>query len=90
MIGVGGSTRYLTKHANLVARLLKPGGYSPEELVRGLAPYVGDPDYDIAGFHIYTFNQVQSTEDWRRRMLELERTGSGIGQPQRDRGGRVG
>ena len=88
-IGVGGSTRYLTKHANLVARLLKPGGYSPEELVRGLAPNVGDPDYDIAGFHIYTFNQVQSTEDWRRRMLQLERTGSGIGQPQRDRGQRV-
>jgi methylenetetrahydrofolate reductase (NADPH) len=89
-IGVGGSTRFLTKHANLVTRLLKPGGYSPEELVRGLAPYVGDRDYDITGFHIYTFNQVQSTEDWRRQMLELEQTGSGVGPSQRDRGGRVG
>ena len=89
-IGVGGSTRFLTKHANLVTRFLRPGGYNPEELVRGLAPYVGDRDYDIAGFHIYTFNQVQSTEEWRRRMLELGRTGDGLGPPRIDREGRVG
>ena len=78
-IGVGGSTRFLTKHTNLVSRLLKPGGYSPEELVRGLAPYVGDRDWGIAGFHLYTFNQVKSTEEWRRRMLSLERDASGVG-----------
>jgi methylenetetrahydrofolate reductase (NADH) len=78
-IGVGDSTRFLTRHTDLVARLLKPGGYSPEALVRGVAPYVGDRDYDIAGFHIYTFNQVESTEKWRRGMLDLEQAGSRVG-----------
>jgi methylenetetrahydrofolate reductase (NADPH) len=78
-IGVGDSTRFLTNHTNLVARFLKPGGYNPEGLVRGLAPYVGERDCDIAGFHAYTFNQVQSTEEWRRSMLGLERAGSGVG-----------
>ncbi len=85
-IGVGDSTRFLAKHSNLVARFITPGGYSPEELVTGLAPYFGDRDYDIAGFHIYTFNQVESTEEWRRRMLNLERVGSGVGP--RYKGGR--
>ncbi len=61
-IGVGDSARFLTKHTNLVTRFLKPGGYSPDELVKELAPYVGDQNYNIAGFHIYTFNQVESTE----------------------------
>jgi methylenetetrahydrofolate reductase (NADPH) len=78
-IGVGDSARFLTKHTNLVARFLKPGGYDPEGLVRWLAPYVGERDCDIAGLHIYTFNQVQSTEEWRRSMLDLERAGSGVG-----------
>jgi methylenetetrahydrofolate reductase (NADPH) len=89
-IGVGDSTRFLTKHANLVTRFLKPGGYSPERLVKELAPYVGDRNYGIVGFHIYTFNQVQSTEEWRRGLLGLERAGSGVGPPQKERRGQVG
>ncbi len=87
-IGVGDSTRFLTKHTDLVSRFLKPGGYSPEGLVRGLAPHVGNRG--IAGFHIYTFNQVESTERWRRRMLDLELAGSGVGPPQGDCGGQAG
>jgi hypothetical protein len=34
-----------------------------------LDPYAGDAHYDIAGLHLYTFNQVESTEQWRQRML---------------------
>jgi methylenetetrahydrofolate reductase (NADPH) len=72
-IGVGDSARFLRKHSGLVvsliADLLRFGGYSPDGLVRELAPYVGDRDYGIAGFHFYTFNQVESTEGWRRQML---------------------
>lgn len=89
-IGVGDSTRFLTKHANLVTRFLKPGGYSPEELVEALAPYLGDRAYDIAGFHIYAFNQVQSTEQWRRQMLGLERAERSVGPPRKVGGRRVG
>ncbi len=65
-IGVGDSVRFLAKHANIVASLLKPG-YNPDTLVEELAPYVGDRAHNIAGFHVYTFNQVESTEKWRRR-----------------------
>lgn len=70
-IGVGDSARFLAKHTNLVTRFLKPGGYGPDGLVKELAPYVGDRDYNIAGFHIYTFNQVESTEKWRQQMQSL-------------------
>jgi methylenetetrahydrofolate reductase (NADPH) len=71
-IGVGDSARFLTKYTNVLTRLLKPGGYSPDELVKKLAPYVGDREYNIAGFHIYTFNQVESTEKWRQQMLSFD------------------
>ena len=81
-IGVGDSARFLTKHTNLVTRFLKPGGYSPDELVKELAPYVGDQNYNIAGFHIYTFNQVESTEKWRRKILNFEQADRAVGTPQ--------
>jgi methylenetetrahydrofolate reductase (NADPH) len=68
-VGVGDSVRFLKKQAGLVGILLKPGGYSPDGLVGTLAPYAGDKHYDIAGLHLYTFNQVESTEQWRQRML---------------------
>ncbi len=81
-IGVGDSARFLTKHTNLVTRFLKPGGYSPDELVKELAPYVGEWDYNIAGFHVYTFNQVEATEKWRRKILGLEQADSTVGTQQ--------
>jgi methylenetetrahydrofolate reductase (NADPH) len=68
-IGVGDSTRFLKKQTGLVSRLVKPGGYRPDELVESLAPYFGDERYGLAGFHINTFNQAQSTESWRLEML---------------------
>jgi methylenetetrahydrofolate reductase (NADPH) len=68
-VGVGDSVRFLKKQAGLVGMLLKPGGYSPDELVERLVPYAGDEHFDIAGVHLYTFNQVQRTEQWRQRML---------------------
>jgi methylenetetrahydrofolate reductase (NADPH) len=68
-VGVGDSVRFLKKQAGLVGMLLKPGGYSPDEMVERLVPYAGDEHFDIAGLHLYTFNQVQRTENWRQRML---------------------
>jgi methylenetetrahydrofolate reductase (NADPH) len=67
-IGVGGSADFLNKHSNWFVRLL-PGGYSPDDLVRELGPYLGDPDSGVEGFHIYTFNEVEKTEAWRQEML---------------------
>ena len=77
-IGVGDSARFLTKYTNVLARFLKPGGYNPDELAKELAPYIGDRAYNIVGFHIYTFNQVENTEKWRRQILGLERARSTV------------
>ena len=48
-------------------RLLRPGGYRPDGLLEGLVPRIADPLADIRAIHLYTFNQVESTEAWRRR-----------------------
>jgi methylenetetrahydrofolate reductase (NADPH) len=69
-IGIGASVRYLRKQRGPLGRLMLHGGYSPDHLVRTLAPHVGDPDYSIRGFHINTFNQIEGTEWWRRGMLD--------------------
>jgi methylenetetrahydrofolate reductase (NADPH) len=80
-VGVGDSVRFLRKQSGLVGMLLKPGGYSPDELVERLVPYAGDRHYDIAGLHLYTFNQVESTEQWRQWMLGPQKA-SGAGALQ--------
>lgn len=69
-IGVGDSMRFLSKHTRLIGRLVRPGGYSPDALVLGLAPTLARAQAGILGFHVYTFNHVKSTEEWRRDMLE--------------------
>jgi len=79
-VGVGDSVRFLKKQAGVVGMLLKPGGYSPDDLVERLAPYSGDEHYNIVGLHLYTFNQVEGTERWRQRMLGYEKI-SGTGAP---------
>jgi methylenetetrahydrofolate reductase (NADPH) len=68
-IGVGPSARFLTKSKGLTGRLVRPGGYSPDALILGLAPLLGDPAANVHGFHVYTFNAIESTERWRLEML---------------------
>jgi hypothetical protein len=36
---------------------------------------------DIVGLHLYTFNQVEGTEQWRQRMLGPKKA-SGTGAPR--------
>jgi len=69
-IGVGSSIRFLSHHTSLLGKLVRPGGYAPDELIRQLTPTILDPEAAIQGFHIYTFNQVGTTEAWRQQMLE--------------------
>jgi methylenetetrahydrofolate reductase (NADPH) len=68
-IGVGQSARFLKTHLRLVGEMAKPGGYSPDELLLGLAPHLDDERLNISGFHIYTFNQLHTTDRWRSGML---------------------
>lgn len=68
-IGLGESARFLKKYGNRFVRFFLPGGYNPDRLIRGLTPSFADPQSDIRGFHIYTFNEVGKTEAWRREKL---------------------
>lgn len=64
-IGIGDSRRFLSKNFRLLGRLVRPGGFSPDGLLEGLATLIADPEADIRDLHVYTFNQVESTEAWR-------------------------
>jgi len=69
-IGVGDSLRYLKNRGKIAARLLKSKTYRPDGLLLKLAPYLADPFYNISGHHIYCFNQVERTEQWRHEFLD--------------------
>ncbi len=68
-IGVGESTRFVRRQGGLVTRLLLHGRYGPGSLIERLTPQLGDPRNRIAGFHVYTFNELATTERWRREAL---------------------
>ncbi|MEU3613768.1 5,10-methylenetetrahydrofolate reductase [Streptomyces sp. NPDC006872] len=69
-IGVGESTRFLTKHASWFLRFATPGGYSPERLLARAEGALTAPSAGVAGLHLFTFNQIAETEAWRRAVLE--------------------
>lgn len=68
-IGVGQSVRFLRSHASTLARIAAPGGYSPERFLQRSARYLADPELNVAGLHLFTFNQVAETEAWRQDLL---------------------
>jgi len=68
-IGVGNSLRYLKNHGKIAAKLLKAKDYRPDDLLLELGPYLADRELNIAGHHIYCFNQVAIAEQWRQEFL---------------------
>jgi methylenetetrahydrofolate reductase (NADPH) len=77
-IGIADSARYLKKNRKLVGRLLTPGKYGPDALLEGMAPAFADPSANVTLLHIFTFNQIEATVTWQRRMLEaLDAVGTG-------------
>jgi methylenetetrahydrofolate reductase (NADPH) len=69
-VGLGESARFLKKYGNWFVRFFLPGGYSPDRLVGGLTPLFMDPESNVRGFHVYTFNEVSKTEAWRCEKLD--------------------
>ena len=69
-IGVGESTRFLAKHKGTFARLAAPGGFTGERFLEKVAPAMSAPDTLVEGLHVFTFNQVPATVEWRRTLLE--------------------
>ena len=69
-IGVKDTGRFLSKNVRFVSELVTSGGiYRPAGLLEKLAPVIADPAADVIDLHVYTFNQVESTERWRREYL---------------------
>ena len=69
-IGVRDTRRFLAKNLALVSRVVRSGGfYRPDGLLAGLAAAAADPALRVAAIHLYTFNQVDATEVWRREYL---------------------
>jgi methylenetetrahydrofolate reductase (NADPH) len=68
-IGLGESARFLRAHSAWLRRVVTRT-FTPDPLIRGLAPLYGDAEAAIGGFHIYTFNELERTERWRRQMIE--------------------
>ena len=68
-IGVADSARFLRGHPTWLARMFGPGGYEPGRFASGLFPDLALPERRVAGLHIFTFNEIEPTERWRREML---------------------
>lgn len=66
-IGLGDSMRYLRKQHS-IGKLVT--GYTPSRLFHELAPSIADPEYNIAGWHLFTFNEVVKTHRWLENMSE--------------------
>jgi methylenetetrahydrofolate reductase (NADPH) len=68
-IGLGESARFLRAHRAWLKRLVTRT-FSPEPLMRRLEPLWKDPAANIAGLHVFTFNELERTERWRREAIE--------------------
>ena len=81
-IGLGESARFLRRQRNWLLKLFLPGGYSPDRLIEGLKPGFADPESNIQGLHIYTFNEcaddrgVAARDAGARRNVRLTEKGS--------------
>jgi methylenetetrahydrofolate reductase (NADPH) len=68
-VGLGESVRFLSGHRGWLRRLALHRRYDPNRLLDALAGVLADPDARVAGVHVYTFNEVEETERWRRQLL---------------------
>ena len=71
--GASESARFITRHPGWILRFWVPGGYSPDRLLDRAAATLAAPGSGVAGLHLFTFNQLRQSEQWRR--AALERTG---------------
>ena len=69
-IGVGDSLRFLRKKSQVAAELMKSSMYRPDQLVLDIARYQALPETNVAGYHLFCFNQVENTENWRNDAIK--------------------
>ncbi len=68
-IGVGASLRLLRDRSRMVTQLFGQKLYRPDAFLDQLAPYLANPELGIAGFHLFCFNRVEQSENWRRQFV---------------------
>ena len=68
-IGVGDSLRFLRKKSQVATELMKSSIYNPDDLVRDITEQIDINDSRLAGYHIYCFNQIETTEKWRTEKI---------------------
>jgi methylenetetrahydrofolate reductase (NADPH) len=68
-VGAGRSLQFMFEHPRLVTRLLRPGGRKATDVVVRLAELATDDALGVAGFHVFTYNQVRAAERWRTRLM---------------------
>ncbi len=62
-LGIGQSLSYLRKNRSAVTKLMTTTHYDPNDL---LVPLGSDLlDLGVEALHVFTFNQVEATEEWR-------------------------
>ena len=66
-VGIGDSMRFLRKQWATITRLVS--GYQPDGLIDALTPTLADPAMRVAGWHLFTFNEIRRTEAWRQDLL---------------------
>jgi methylenetetrahydrofolate reductase (NADH) len=67
--GAAESARFLRGHKQMLVRFGLPGGYHPDRLLGRLAATLSAPESAVEGLHLFTFNQLRQTEQWRRTLL---------------------
>jgi methylenetetrahydrofolate reductase (NADPH) len=71
--GIAGPLRFIQKTTGVFgfakAMIGSAGRFDPTEMAETLAPYYSDPEYDLHRLRLYTFNQTDDTETWRRECL---------------------
>jgi methylenetetrahydrofolate reductase (NADPH) len=70
------SARFLKSNLKLVGKLRTARRYRSDELVLDLGPAMADAALGISALHFYTFNQLDSTEEWYRGMIKALESGS--------------
>jgi methylenetetrahydrofolate reductase (NADPH) len=70
-IGVGSSVKFLTKQHGFVGNLLLGRSYAPEWLIGEIVQRDEFDDLKIEGLHMFSFNQIEATVEWQRRISQL-------------------
>tara|TARA_B100000073_G_scaffold334277_1_gene326651 strand:+ start:498 stop:1346 length:849 start_codon:yes stop_codon:yes gene_type:complete len=68
-IGVGDSLRFLRKKSQVATELMKSSVYNPDDLLKDITEQNDTNQSNLAGYHIYCFNQIETTETWRRSAI---------------------